>query len=119
MNVWRSGTTEWSRAWPRTSSSDGRISSWSAATCIKHLVGVGQREISRSKENRQVVEHVGGLLGHPLVCLLAGSARDLLGLLLHLRGDQRRVAEQLRGPAPLDRVGATVGDRALEHGQRL
>ena len=52
------------------------------------------------EQDRQVVEDVGGLLGHALVGLLARGADDLLGLLLDLLADQRRVGEQLR------RVGA-------------
>ena len=47
-----------------------------------------------------MVEDVGGLLVDALVGLLAGGARDLLGLLLDLRADPRRVGEQL------GRVGA-------------
>ena len=47
-----------------------------------------------------MVEEVGGLLGDPLVGLLGGGARDLVGLLAHLVADPLRVGEQL------DRVGA-------------
>ena len=45
-------------------------------------------------QHREVVEHVGGLLGDALVGLLAHGADDLLGLLLHLGAGQRRVVEQ-------------------------
>ena len=48
-----------------------------------------------------MVEDVGGLLGDALVGLLARGARDLLGLLVDLLADQRRVVEQLDGVGAL------------------
>ena len=62
----------------------------------EHLLGVGEREAAAAQQHGQVVEHVGGLLGHALVGLLAGRAGDLLGLLLDLLAHERRVGEQLR-----------------------
>src|SRR4051812_36520286 len=41
------------------------------------LLGVGQAEAAGAQQHRQVVEHVGGLLGHALVALLTGGAGDL------------------------------------------
>src|SRR3954452_18176436 len=79
MKVWRSGTTEWSRASSRTSSSDGRMSRPAlAATGIEHLVGVSQRLPARGHQHGQVVEHVGGLFGQPLVAFRLGRPGDLL-----------------------------------------
>src|SRR4051794_35025848 len=89
-----------SAAMARTSSSDGAITpvrdAMSAATAIEHLLGVAQGEPARGQQDLEVVEHVGGLLGHPLVGLLAGGADDLLGLLLHLLAVERLVGEKLR-----------------------
>src|ERR671930_1156079 len=56
----------------------------SATPGKQHLLGVGQREAAGAQQHGEVVEHVGGLLGHALVALLAGGAGHLLGLLLHL-----------------------------------
>ncbi len=47
------------------------------------------------QQHGEVVEDVGGLVGDALVGLLAGGAGDLLGLLLDLLADERRVGEQL------------------------
>src|SRR3954452_15316343 len=70
---------------------------WSAATVNENPLRVGEREPAGVQQHREVVEDVGGLLGHALVPLLAGGAGDLLGLLLHLRPDPPRVGEQLGG----------------------
>ena len=78
---------------------------WSAATAIEYAFGVGEAEPAGVQQHRQVVEHVGGLLGHALVGLLAGRAGDLLGLLLDLGADQRGVGEQLGGVGAFRRVG--------------
>ena len=66
-----------------------------------------------------MVEDVGGLVVDALVGLLARGARDLLGLLLDLRADERRVVEQLDGVGALGALARAVGERALERGQRL
>src|SRR5829696_200912 len=92
---------------------------WSAATAIEDLLRVGEREPAGVQQHGEVVEDVGGLLGHALVGLLAGGAGHLLGLLLHLRADQRRVGQELRGVGAGRRVGGAGGDRALERRQRL
>ena len=103
MNVCAPGTRLCSAASARTSSSVGSTPSRSwpgpcgrsaAAAATEHLRGVGEREPAAAQQHGEVVEHVGGLLGHALVGLLAGGAGDLLGLLLDLRADERRVGEQ-------------------------
>ena len=60
------------------------------------------------EQHGEVVEHVGGLVGHALVGLLARGAGDLLGLLLDLLADERRVGEQLVRVRALARVGLAV-----------
>src|SRR3954471_20996337 len=62
MKVWRSGTSECSAASARASSRLGRISTWSAATGIEHLVGVLERHVARGQQDSQVVEQVRGFL---------------------------------------------------------
>ena len=60
------------------------------------------RDAAREQQHAEVVEHVGGLLGHPLLGLLAGGAATTsLGLLLDLGADALRVVEQLDGVAAL------------------
>src|SRR3954453_1521910 len=92
---------------------------WSAATAIEYAFRVGEAEPAGVQQHRQVVEHVGGLLGHALVGLLAGGAGDLLGLLLDLGADQRGVGEQVGGVGALRRAGLARLDGPLERGQRL
>src|SRR4051812_16445960 len=104
MKVWRNGTSECSAARARASSSVGVTNGdcprlLRAATGIQNLERVGQRKVTRGEQHGQVVEDVGGLLGHTLVGFLARGARDLLGLLLDLLADQRRVGQELLGPA--------------------
>src|SRR3954453_4928753 len=103
MNVWRSGTRECSTASARASSGVGVTKGdcpllLRAATGIQNLERVGQRKVTRGEQQGQVVEEVGGLLGPPLVGPLARGTRDLLGLLLDLLADQRRVRQELCGP---------------------
>src|SRR5213078_600884 len=100
MYVWRSGMTLCSRASSRTSSSDGSTSAGtvpSAAAPIEHLLDVGERALAAVEQHGQVVEDVGRLVVDAVVALLARGAGDLLGLLLHLGPDERRVVEQLHG----------------------
>src|SRR5215210_56074 len=92
---------------------------WSAATANEHPLGVGEREPAGVQQHREVVEDVGGLLGHALVGLLARGAGDLLGLLHHLGADPRRVGQQRRGVGALGALRGAGGDGALERGQRL
>src|ERR1700752_4755992 len=66
-------------------------------TAIQHPFGVGQGQPAAVQQHREVVEHVGGLLGDAIVRLLARGAGDLLGLLLHLLADQSGVVEQRDG----------------------
>src|SRR4051795_8831327 len=98
MKLWRSGTSVWSRASMRNSSSDGPTSrppARSAATAIEDLEGLRDRQAARGHQHAQVVEHVGGLLAHALVRLLARRAHDLLGLLLDLLADPCGVGQEL------------------------
>src|SRR4051812_46338487 len=92
---------------------------WSAATANEHPLGVGEREPAGVQEHREVVEDVGGLLGHAVVRLLARGARDLLGLLLDLGADQPGIGEQRRGVGALGTLRRARADRALERRQRL
>src|SRR5690349_3541286 len=64
-----------------------RLCVLSATPGSEDLLGVGQAQPARAQQDREVVEHVGGLLGHAVVALLAGGPRDLLGLLLDLLPD--------------------------------
>src|SRR5215217_6426949 len=59
----------------------------SAATATQHLLGLLEAQAAGAQQHSEVVEDVGGLLGHALVALVTGGARDLLGLLLDLRAD--------------------------------
>src|SRR5829696_8506110 len=130
MKVWQTGIrlcpvpgdeVAWvSPASARASSTPGVTCSESAATLKQDPLGVGQLQAARAQQHGQVVEHVGGLLGDALVGLLAGGARDLLGLLLDLLPREGGVGEQLGGvgAAGVLRRGA-LGDSALERGQRL
>src|SRR4051812_35907518 len=121
MNVWRTGTRLCSRASARTSSRLGETgrAAGSATTAIEHPLGIGQRPPAAVEQHGQVVQDVGGLLVDAVVGLLAGGARDLLGLLLDLGADARRVVEEL------DRVGASgavalaVCEGSLEVRERL
>src|SRR5689334_8739560 len=88
MNVCVIGMRLWSPASARASSTPGVTGSASAATLKQHLLGVREAEAARGEQDGEVVEHVGGLLGHPLVRLLPRRAGDLLGLLLHLLPDE-------------------------------
>src|ERR671924_263424 len=72
MNVSQTGTRLWV-----VSATPGK----------QDLLGVGQGEPARAQQHGEVVEHVGGLLGHALVALLTRGAGDLLGLLQHLLPD--------------------------------
>src|SRR6188472_4103686 len=100
MNVWVSGTRLCSRASSRTSSRPG-VRSRSTTTDTEDLVCVGEAQPARGEQHRQVVEHVGGLLGHALVALGPRGAGDLLGLLLDLLADRRWVGQQAGGVALL------------------
>ena len=60
----------------------------SSATAAKSTSSASARlRPRRAQQHGEVVEDVGGLLGHALVGLLAGGAGDLLGLLLDLLAD--------------------------------
>src|SRR3954465_14866788 len=98
MNVCRSGTSVWSRASSRTSSSVGPTSK-SAATAIQHLERIGHRQPAPREQYVEGVEHVGRLLAHSFIRLLAYRPRNLPRLLLHLLARERRVGEQAGGVA--------------------
>src|SRR5919197_5120551 len=82
----------------------------SATPGSEDLLGVGQLEPARAQQHGEVVEHVGGLLGHALVALLAGRASDLLGLLLHLLAPRHTVSQQRRGVRPLRHLRGPRGN---------
>src|SRR3954471_10803778 len=121
MNVWRTGTRLCSRASARTSSRLGETgrAAGSTATTIEHPLGIGQRPPAAVEQHGQVVEDVGGLLVDAVVGLLPCGARNLLGLLLDLRADARRVVEQLDGVGARGPRRRAVVERALEPRQRL
>src|SRR5512133_1316619 len=125
MKLWRSATRLCSRASSRTSSSEGSTGSSVgacgplAATAIEHLLGVAERAAARVQQHGQVVQDVGGLLVDAVVGLVAGRAGHLLGLLLDLGADARRVVEQLDGVGALGALGGARRERALERGQGL
>src|SRR5215213_8379859 len=77
----------------------------SATPLTEHLFGIRELHPARAQEHGEVKEHVGGLLGHALVGLLARGASDLLGLLLDLGADPGGVGEQLGGVGARRRVG--------------
>src|SRR3954464_11360340 len=116
--VCQTGTRLYSAAASRTASSPGETSSATAGS--EDLLGVGEGQAARAQQDRQVVEDVGRLLGDALVALLAGGARDLLGLLGDLLADERRGGEGAGGVGAAGvAAGGTGGDRALEPGQDL
>src|SRR4051794_40297597 len=121
MNVWRTGTRLCSRASARTSSRPGETGSaaGSAATAIEHLLRVSEAAVAAVEKDRQVVQDVGRLLVDAVVGLLAGGARDLLGLLLDLRADAGRVVEQLDRVGALRALRLSLPERSLEGGERL
>src|SRR5919109_5084914 len=90
MNVSQTGTRLWV-----VSTTPGK----------QDLLGVGEAEAAGAQQHGEVVEDVGGLLGHPLVALLGRRARDLLGLLAHLLAHAARVGEQLGGVRALRLLG--------------
>src|SRR5918998_667098 len=94
------GIRLWSPSSARAWSSVGDTSRCSATAANEDLLGVGEAQAAALEQHREVVQDVGGLLGHALVGLLARGASDLLGLLLDLLADERRVREEL------GRVGA-------------
>src|SRR4051795_6228499 len=84
MKLCVTGTRLWSPVSASVSSSVGRTSRVSATAANEDLLGVLEREAARPEQHREVIEDVGGLLGHALVGLLARRAGDLLGLFLDL-----------------------------------
>src|SRR4051794_31857789 len=114
MKEWVTGTRLWSPLRLRACSSVGVTSRCSTTAANEHLLGVGEAEPAASEQHREVVEHVGGLLGHALVGLLAGGAGDLLGLLLDLLADVRRVPEELVRVGAGSRVAHAVLQRPFQ-----
>ena len=68
------GTRLWSPVSARVCSSVGVTSRCSATAANEHLLGVREAEPAAAQQHGEVVEHVGGLLGHALVGLLARGA---------------------------------------------
>ena len=66
-----------------------------------------------------MVQDIGGLIGDALIALLAGRARDLLGLLPDLVADPPGIGEQRRGVGAGGPRGGARRDRPLERRQRL
>src|SRR5215217_4193037 len=67
MKVCVTGMRLWSPARARASSTLGVTANASAATLKQHLLGVREAEAARGQQHRQVVQDVGGLLGHACV----------------------------------------------------
>src|SRR5919112_4344320 len=80
----RNAETGVSQSSMNVSQTGTRLCVVSATPGKQDLLGVGEAEPARAQQHGQVVEHVGGLLGHALVALLARGTRHLLGLLLDL-----------------------------------
>src|SRR5687768_17679945 len=116
--VSHTGTRLYARASARTSSSvvsgaaAWAIAGSAAPAVVEHARGVGQGEAARAQQHREVVEDVGGLLGDPVVALLARRAGDFLGLLLDLLADARRVAQQRSGVGALGPLRGAGGEDA-------
>src|SRR5947209_7916256 len=119
MKEWRSGMRLWSRARARTSSSEGETAGASAATAIEHPFCVRQVQTAAAQQHGEVVEDVGGLLGHALVRLARRCAGDLGGLLAHLLADARRVGQQLGRVGAGGPVARPLREHTLERAQRL
>src|SRR4051812_23518351 len=109
----------YSRASSRTSSSSGATLGVSAATAIEDLLGVGEVQVSRTQQDREVVEDVRRLLGHALVALVGRRPRHLVCLLTDLLPDPSRVLEQAHGVGAVGTFGRALGQGALKRGQRL
>src|SRR3954454_7396328 len=119
MKVWVIGTRLWSPLSLSVCSSVGVTSRCSATAAKEHLLGVCEGEPAAAQQDREVVQDVGGLLGHALVGLLAGGAGDLLGLLLDLLADERGIAQELVGVGARLRVRFPCAQRPLEARQGL
>src|SRR5918995_1365901 len=91
----------------------------SATPGKQRLLGVGEAESARAQQHGEVIEDVGGLLGDPLVALLARRPRHLLGLLLDLLPHARGLGQQRGGVRALGMLGGARRDGALEPGERL
>src|SRR6478736_4471035 len=103
MKLWVMGTRLWSPVSARVSSSVGWTSMCSATAAKEHLLRVPEAQPAAAQQDGQVVQDV----------------RGLLGLLLDLLADERRVAEQPVGVRALLRVRFPFTQRALQAGQGL
>src|SRR5690349_8800323 len=119
MKLWRTGIRLCSPASCLASSSVGVTDRCSATAANEHLLGVRERQAATPEQHREVVEDVGGLLGHALVGLLARGADDLLGLFLDLLADPGRVLQQGSGVGGLREVGGALRERSLQARKRL
>src|SRR3954451_2862648 len=114
MKLWRTGIRLCSPASCLASSSVGVTLRCSATAANEHLLGVGEAEAAALQQHREVVEDVGGLLGHALAGLLARGADDLLGLFLDLLADPGRVLKERRGIRAFRLRGGALRERAFQ-----
>src|SRR5215204_1607390 len=112
MNECVTGTRLWSPSSARACSSVGETSRCSATAANEHLLRVREAQPAAAQQHSEVVKDVGGLLGHALVGLLARGTDHLLGLLLDLLADLRRVGEQGRGVGALGALGGALLERS-------
>src|SRR5262245_38336530 len=110
MKLWRTGIRLCSPASCLASSSVGVTVKCSATAANEHLLGVGEAEPAALEQHGEVVEDVGGLLGHALVGLLTGGACDLLGLFLDLLADPGRVLQERRRVGAFRLVGGSLSE---------
>src|ERR1700710_657724 len=74
MKEWVTGTRLWSPVRALASSRVGETSRCSATAANEHLPGVGEAHSAAAQQDGEVVEDVGGLVGHPLGRLFARGA---------------------------------------------
>src|SRR3954463_306418 len=77
MKLWVTGIRLWSPVSARASSRLGLTSRCSATAAKEHLPRVREPQAAALEQHREVIEHVGGLVGHALVGLLARGPGDL------------------------------------------
>src|SRR3954453_15316129 len=73
----RNADTGVSQSSMNVSQTGTRLCVVSATPLTQHLLRGGEADAARAQQHGEVVEHVGGLLGHAVVGLVARGARDL------------------------------------------